>query len=69
MNEASPTDTLKALNKLLISVLRDLADAGQLDQACTYSGQAWRVLRDAAPEEASKHNGLLHALTAPKKTA
>ncbi|MCC6238848.1 MAG: hypothetical protein IT448_00905 [Phycisphaerales bacterium] len=66
---ATPTEPLKELNKLFIKALRELADAGRADEACTYAGQAWAVLRHVSPAEAERHNGLLHYLTAPGKPA
>lgn len=60
--------TLLELNQLLLKVLRELAAAGKQDEACSYAGQAWSVLRHEFPREAERHNGLLHYLTAPHKT-
>lgn len=61
-------DVLMELNRILIKALREMSAAGRLDEACSYSGQAWSVLRHQYPKEAERHNGLLHYLTAPHKS-
>jgi hypothetical protein len=67
MSQSIDVETLTNLNKLLVRALRELAAAGKRDEACTFAGEAWSLLRHDAPKEAERHNGLLHYLTAPHK--
>lgn len=67
-NSEQLLERMTELNKLFVKSLKALAVAGQEDEACTLAGQAWSVLRHDAPKEAERLNGLLHYLTAPKKT-
>lgn len=59
-------ETLRELNRILASALKELAKAGEgeKDKACQLAANAWSVLRDVDPKEAERMNGLLHQLTA-----
>lgn len=58
---------LASLNRLLVKVLRMLAENDREHEACMFAAEGWSLLRHTTPREAQRLDGLLHYLTAPNK--
>lgn len=59
-------ETLKELNRILASSLRELGKVGETEKACELAAQAWSLLREVDGKEAERMNGVLHQLTSTK---
>lgn len=62
-----PDEAIVSLNRLLIKVLRELADSGREHEACMFAAEGLSLLRRVVPREAQRLDGLLHYLTAPNR--
>ena len=59
-------ETLKELNRILASSLRELGALGENEKACELAAQAWSILREVDAKEAERMNGVLHQLTSTR---
>jgi hypothetical protein len=59
----SAEHALLMINRLFISALLAMAEAGEAEQACRLAAQGYSALRHCHPREAERLNGLLHRLT------
>ena len=57
-----PAGVLREVSRLLQRTLRELASAGEGERACRIAADAWVLVREAAPVEATRFAGLLHTL-------
>lgn len=54
---------LPAINRLFVTALIALAEAGKADQACRIAAQGWSVLRHNNVREAQQLSAALHRMT------
>ncbi len=59
----SSEHALPMLNRLFISALIALAEAGKAEQACRLAAQGYPALRRCHPREAERLNAVMHSLT------
>jgi hypothetical protein len=55
-------ECLGAVDRLLVSALKALDEAGQNDLACRIAAEAWSATHRLFPDEAQRFNGALHYL-------
>jgi hypothetical protein len=53
-------DNLAGLNRLLVTALPALADAGGAEEACRIAARGWSLLRRRHPREAERLTAALH---------
>jgi hypothetical protein len=56
------SDDLAGLNRLLVTALLALADAGRAEEACRIAARGWSRLRRRHPREAERLTAALHTL-------
>lgn len=61
--EEPPEQALASLNRLFVTALLALAQAGRAEEACRLAAKGWSALRDHNPREAERLNAALHGLT------
>lgn len=69
MNDGGVADLAKSMDviDILLASLRDLAEAGRIDLACSYAGRACAAFRDSDPVTSSRFSILLHKLARDHK--
>jgi hypothetical protein len=63
MSQSQSPDLQHALVSLLLTTMRQLADAGEVETACRLAGQACALLRRTDPQAMQRFNVLLHRLS------